>query len=105
MSYFRAYAGMGCTRAAMIGKAEAGRGLTEINPRNIATYIKERKSPETPALAGRSAAGLAKLIFVLLSMSNNHLRAVQPAGILMDLELQTRRAPEQPNISRGSIVT
>ena len=89
----------------MIGKAEAGRGLTDTKPRNMATYIKELNSPETPAIAGRTAAGLAKLIFVLLSMSNNHPRAVQPAEILKDLALQTGRAPEERNINRGSIVT
>jgi hypothetical protein len=63
---------MGCIRAAVIGKAETGRGFTEIKPRNIATYIKEITNPEILAPAGRTAAGLATLIFVLLSISNNH---------------------------------
>jgi hypothetical protein len=66
--------------------------------------MKDATNPEILVPAGRRAAGLKRMFF-LLSIFNRHPDTVRPARIDADLQLKASLAPEEPNPNRGTMGT
>jgi hypothetical protein len=64
--------------------------------------MKDAANPEILVPAGRRAAGLKRMFF-LLSISNHFPDAVRPARIVADWQLKARQAPEEQNTNRDAI--
>jgi hypothetical protein len=66
--------------------------------------MKDATNPAILVPAGRRAAGLKRMFF-LLSICNHHPDTVRPARIDADWQLKASLAPEERNSSRGAVGT